>query len=109
MKRALSGFLRSSAQVGEWRRRYDVYYGPVTRIYDSSLNALMAELSPFFASYMRNAHLLCSGLYEWLNSPDGAALKGKMERLLDGAFDIDRWSHGELMAMCYFSDASGKG
>lgn len=103
MKKAISGFLDSTAYITDWKREYDDFIAPNTRIYDSSANTLMAELSPFFASYIRNAHLLCSGLYEWLSSEEGEPVRMHMERTLGSSYDIDRWSHGQLMAMCMFS------
>ena len=99
MKAAIGKFLDRPGAVGRWKRQYTGLTAPSTRLYDSDMGRTMAELSPLFAAYRKNAKAVCRMVYEWLISPGGKAMKERMEKELGEYFDIESCSHGQLQAM----------
>ena len=102
MKISICRLLRSPRLIKNWKQRYVGLTVPAARIYDSPVSGTMAELSPQFAAYRRNVHVVCCMLYEWLQSAEGEWLKREIGEKLAGVFDIEHCSHGELQAMAAY-------
>lgn len=103
MKAAIGKFLDHPKAVGRWKKQYTGLTAPAARLYDSDMGRTMAELSPLFASYRKNANAVCLMVYNFLNSSDGQTLKDLMKRQLGEYYDIEGCSHGQLQAMAYWN------
>lgn len=92
-------FLDNHATVNFWRSHYEDYVCPDIRIYTSEVSAIVAEMSPFFAAYVRNINAVCDITYSWLLSENGAVLLEKMRKTLGECMNLEHCNHGELESM----------
>ncbi|MBE5995963.1 MAG: MerR family transcriptional regulator [Lachnospiraceae bacterium] len=102
MKTSIRHFLVHPQSVRRWRMQYTSLTAPSARLYDSEIARTMDELSPTFAAYRVHVHAVCDLVYDWLHSAEGQDTLSLMKKTLEGCFDIDHCSHGELQAMISF-------
>lgn len=99
MKEALRAGISQDYWVEFWKENYELYFYPISDIYDSDIQELVAEISPWFSSYLRNIHKICGRLYGWLYTKEGAALREELCRRLEGYLDLEHCHHCELEAL----------
>ena len=102
MKGTLRAFLKQNHLINSWKNCYETYIYPNTRIYDSEINTMISEMSPLFADYAHNIHIICDSLYCWLHSDNGAELLHNLMQTLDGYLNLEHSHHGELAALDSF-------
>ncbi|MST69147.1 MerR family transcriptional regulator [Clostridiales Family XIII bacterium RF-744-FAT-WT-3] len=89
----------NTAFVSMWKRNYDDFYGPTVRIHSSPLSDIVAEISPFFASYKKNINAVCNMVYDWIMSPDGEECLESLKNAFGSCLDIHNYDHGQLEAL----------
>lgn len=99
MKRTIGENLSCDGLMETWKKNYESYFYPVTEIYDSDIQELVAEISPWFSSYLGNIHRICGLLYEWLHTEEGRLLLARLYGELDGYIDLEHCHHCELEAL----------
>ena len=99
MESELFLFLSNQEAIASWKTLYHSFYEPNTRIFDSPVKLIMAELSPFFKAYLKNVHVVCDMMYDRIQKDPEKKLLRKMEAVLNGYYDIESCSHGQLQAM----------
>jgi DNA-binding transcriptional MerR regulator len=104
MKQSLGEILACDELVEVWKKDYELYFYPVTEIYDSDVQELVAEISPWFMSYIGNIHRICARLYDWLHTEEGRPLLARLYGELDGCLDLEHCHHCELEALVSFHE-----
>lgn len=104
MKQSLGEILACDELVEVWKKDYELYFYPVTEIYDSDIQELVAEISPWFMSYIGNIHRICARLYDWLHMEEGRPLLARLYGELDGCLDLEHCHHCELEALVSFHE-----
>ena len=99
MKEAIRAGFAHDCWMKHWKENYELYYYPMSDIYDSDVRELVAEISPWFSSYLHNIHLICGRLYDWLYTNEGAPFRERLYRKLSGYLDLEHCHHCELEAL----------
>ncbi len=99
MKLKLYEILKSEKFQQQWRNCYFSNTLPITCLFDSKINELIRELSPYFTSYQDNIHACCNLLYHWLSTAEGAYVRTELLKLFQGYINIEANHHGELAAL----------
>ncbi len=104
MKEGLREILTLRPVLDLWKKDYHCYFYPMSDIYDSDIQELVAEISPWFSSYLRNIHRICGELYRWLDTEEGRPLLNDIRSKLDGYLDLNHCHHCELEALysCWY-------
>ncbi len=100
MKKTLEDSLGNDGWIEAWKKNYEDYYYPVSDIYDSYIQELIAEISPWFSSYLYNIHTICGRFYNWLHTEEGKPLLTKLTCKLEGYLNLEHCHHCELEALC---------
>lgn len=104
MQNNIRNFLNSRVTLEFWKSHYEEFVCPDVRICASDVSTIVAEMSPFFASYVRNINAVCHITYHWLQSEDGAELLEKMQKALGKCMNLEHCNHGELESMACFHE-----
>lgn len=99
MKEVITEGIARDSWVRQWKGNYEIYYYPSSDIYDSDIRELVAEISPWFSSYLHNIHMICGRLYSWLYTEEGTPLREQLYRKLSGYLDLEHCHHCELEAL----------
>ncbi len=104
MRHSIELLIKKRAIVEFWKQNYETFILPNTFVFSSDISNIVAEMSPFFASYRDNILLSCDLLYQWLNSVDGNALLIQLKNTLNPQLDLASCNHGQLEALAVLTD-----
>ena len=96
--------LNSALFVKSWKRHYTQFIHPSTCFYDSPASEIMREFSPRFSSYQFNVNACCSGILNYIQTPEGSALREELTNKLNGYFDLNGHHSGEFAALFSFQN-----
>ena len=103
MRTRLASFATDAELISLWKRDYRQCFEPITRIHASELGAIVAEISPFFASYRSNINEICESVYEWLISVDGRGSLDLLNATLGDYMNFEEYNHGQFEAITSLS------
>lgn len=103
MKYKLIKLVNNSKYQIQWRNSYFSKTLPITCLFDSQVNQLISELSPYFSPYYNNINACCNLLYNWLYTKEGESLRLQLFDTLQGYINIELNHHGDLAALGFNS------
>lgn len=104
MAKRILELLEQPKKVLFWKQHYDTIFAPLTHIYATHESAsIIIEMSPFFVTYSKNIHKVCSLFYDWLHSEDGKELLEQLYATFSPCLDIDSDEHGQLECLSSLS------
>lgn len=106
LRHVLKQILNNEAYITTWKKHYELFFAPNTRIFDSEINELAAEMSPCFFSYRKNIHVVCAMVYQWLHTEEGMPLLLKLQNAFGEQLDLESCHHGQLEAIASLIETS---
>jgi DNA-binding transcriptional MerR regulator len=103
IKKQLHRISKNRVLVSAWKRNYDLFYAPTARIHSSQLGDIVAEISPFFASFKKNINEICKMVYDWLFRPEGSDCLALLNHTFGRCLDIQSCNHGQLESLASLS------
>lgn len=104
LQNSLRVILDNKTCVSLWQKHYQLFFAPSTRIFDSGINEIIAEMSPLFVSYLKNIHAACAILYHRLHTAEGLPLLRNLRNTFREQLDLEDCHHGQLEAIACLTE-----
>jgi DNA-binding transcriptional MerR regulator len=98
--------LNNPVFIKSWKKHYTQFIHPSTCFYDSPASEIMRDFSPRFSSYQRNVNACCSGILNYIQTPEGCVLHEELTNKLKDYFDLNGHHSGEFAALFSFQNST---